>query len=100
MSATFATDAATPLSGTPRRANEHTCAHVGTFAAGQETAVHHPERPEANASFAEGAALHKHVHPGTFAAGQEITDPHPELPENRGNFAAGQRRMAVVASGN
>lgn len=101
MSATVFPDTMTPLSGVPRRAIECESVHAmhaGSFATGQESSVHHPERPEERASFAVGTESRRHVHQGSFAAGQAVTDRHPELPEHKGNFAAGQLRIGAGGS--
>jgi hypothetical protein len=48
--------------------DEHT--HEGSFASGQETTEHHPERPDEQEDFAEGVEEQKHTHQGSFAEGQ------------------------------
>jgi hypothetical protein len=71
----------------------------GSFASGQETIEHHPERPAEKGDFAAGEEQQKHTHQGSFAQGQQAADPHPEFAENRGNFAAGQRARVHILPG-
>ena len=71
-------------------ADEHEHGHQGSFATGEETTEHHPEREEEEGDFATGEEAAKPVHEGSFAEGQEETDHHPERPDNKGDFAEGQ----------
>jgi hypothetical protein len=68
--------------------DEHT--HEGSFATGQETAEHHPERLDMEGDFAEGEEALKPVHEGSFAEGQEETEQHAERPGAKRDFAEGQ----------
>ena len=71
-------------------ADEHEHGHEGSFATGQETTVHHPEREEEEGDFATGEEKARDTHEGSFAEGQETSDHHPERPENKGDFATGE----------
>jgi hypothetical protein len=71
-------------------ADEHEHGHQGSFATGQETEEHHPEREEEEGDFATGEEKARDTHEGSFAEGQEARDHHPENPENRGDFAEGE----------
>jgi hypothetical protein len=64
--------------------------HQGSFATGQETEEHHPERLDEEGDFATGEEKARDTHEGTFAEGQESSDHHPENPANRGDFAEGE----------
>ncbi|MFI5285925.1 MAG: hypothetical protein ACHQ4F_06350 [Candidatus Dormibacteria bacterium] len=68
--------------------NEH--GHQGSFATGEESVEHHPEREEEEGDFATGDERAKPTHEGSFAEGQEAVEHHPEDPESKGDFAEGQ----------
>ena len=71
-------------------ASEHEHGHQGSFATGEETVEHHPEREEDEGDFATGEERAKPTHEGSFAEGQEASDHHPENPDNKGDFAEGE----------
>jgi len=71
-----------------KRDHEH--GHQGSFATGEETIEHHPEREDEEGDFATGEEAAKPTHEGSFAEGQEKVDHHPENPESKGDFAEGQ----------
>jgi hypothetical protein len=75
---------------TPGGVPEEERGHEGSFATGQETTEHHPEREEEEGDFATGEERAKPTHEGSFAEGQETGDHHPENPANRGDFAEGE----------
>jgi hypothetical protein len=70
--------------------DDHEHGHQGSFATGQETEEHHPEREEEEGDFATGEEKARDTHEGSFAEGQESSDHHPENPANRGDFAEGE----------
>jgi hypothetical protein len=70
--------------------SENERGHQGSFATGEETVEHHPEREEEEGDFATGEEKAKPTHEGSFAEGQETMEHHPERPDDKGDFAEGQ----------
>ena len=70
----------------------------GSFASGQQTFEHHPERPGRRRDFAEGQERQRLTYLGGFAEGQRAVDRHQGTLAHWGDFAAGQRRSIRTAA--